>query len=74
MSAAPPTESDLQAKAGGLKKAETKEGSEFDEKSYKAAWDAAGGDCAKITETMGLTETPKDYDSYIALCKAGKFK
>ena len=41
--AKPPTEDDLAAKAGGLKKAPAAaEGKAFDEAPYKAAWDGEG--------------------------------
>eukprot|EP00812_Abedinium_dasypus_P014211 NODE_7723_length_424_cov_222.135501.p2 GENE.NODE_7723_length_424_cov_222.135501~~NODE_7723_length_424_cov_222.135501.p2 ORF type:complete len:78 (+),score=21.96 NODE_7723_length_424_cov_222.135501:21-254(+) len=71
--ASPPTADELDAKRGGLKSAETREGAAWDEAPYKAAWEAAGGDPAKVKEAVNLTETPTDYDSYIQLCKAGKF-
>eukprot|EP00403_Amphidinium_massartii_P027573 CAMPEP_0178404156 /NCGR_PEP_ID=MMETSP0689_2-20121128/17735_1 /TAXON_ID=160604 /ORGANISM="Amphidinium massartii, Strain CS-259" /LENGTH=74 /DNA_ID=CAMNT_0020025125 /DNA_START=74 /DNA_END=298 /DNA_ORIENTATION=- len=72
--AEPPSDADLAKKAEELKKVETKLGSDFDEAPYKAAWDAAGGDCAKVAESLSLKETPKDYADFISMCKAGKFK
>ena len=43
---------------------QTKEGGEFDEAPYKAAWEAAGGDCGKVASTLNLMETPKDCDGH----------
>lgn len=76
MAAVPPSEDDLAKKAAGLKASAAKEKAapEFDEATYKAAWENSGKDGAKAAATLGLTETPKDYDAYIKLCKDGKFK
>ena len=75
MSAVPPSEADLAAKAATMKKVETKTGGDgFDEKMYKTAWDNSGADAKKVAETLGLTSVPKDYDEYLSFCKAGKFK
>merc|ERR1712070_197440 len=69
-----PTEAELAQQAGGLKKTETKAGGgDFDETPYKTAWDAAGGDAAKVQTDLNLKAAPKDYDDYIKMCKAGQF-
>ena len=70
----PPDASELAAKAGAMKHVETKDGPAFDESGYKAAWDAAGGDCKKVAEALGLKSDPTDYADFINMCKAGKFK
>ena len=38
------------------------------EDTYKKAWDNVGKDGAKAAEALGLTEVPKDYNAFIALC------
>eukprot|EP00439_Symbiodinium_sp_Y106_P029160 s6359_g3.t1 len=74
MSAPAPSDADLAKKADELKKVTTKEGGDFDETPYKAAWDAAGADCGKVATALNLKDTPKDYADFINMCKAGKFK
>jgi len=74
MSAVPPTEGELAKGKENMKKTETKTGGEFDEKTFKTAWDNCGGDAAKVAESLKMTAVPKDYDEYITFCKAGKFK
>jgi len=71
-----PSADELAQKRGSLKQGvETKEGGgAFDETPYKAAWEAAGGDAAKVTETLGLKKVPADYSEFINMCKLGKFK
>eukprot|EP00418_Pyrodinium_bahamense_P086159 CAMPEP_0179051508 /NCGR_PEP_ID=MMETSP0796-20121207/21282_1 /TAXON_ID=73915 /ORGANISM="Pyrodinium bahamense, Strain pbaha01" /LENGTH=78 /DNA_ID=CAMNT_0020748053 /DNA_START=89 /DNA_END=325 /DNA_ORIENTATION=- len=70
-----PSPEELAAKAGDLKKVETKDASGgFDETPYKKAWDDAGGDAAKVAESLGMKKVPANYDEYINMCKLGKFK
>merc|ERR1711862_467343 len=58
MSASAPSEADLQAKAGGLKKAETRASAAGVDPAVKAlfekTWDDNGGDKAKICAALGL--------------------
>ena len=59
MSGAPPSEADLQAKADGLKKTETKEGGAgVDTAVFEKLWDDNGGDAAKITAAMEWKKGP----------------
>mmetsp|Transcript_6813 Transcript_6813/g.21536 ORF Transcript_6813/g.21536 Transcript_6813/m.21536 type:complete len:80 (-) Transcript_6813:31-270(-) len=70
-----PTAEELAAGAGGLKSVETKEAAgAFDETPYKNAWDQAGGDAAKVAESLGMKKVPADYADFIGMCKLGKFK
>lgn len=63
MSAAPPSEADLQAKAGALKKGETKaqDGVHGVDPGvlaiYKKAFADGGGDKAKVCAALGLDES-----------------
>ena len=32
--------------------------------SYKTAWESSGGDCAKVSETIGLKGVPASYEEF----------
>ena len=65
MSAVPPTEADLSAKRGSLKKGETKEADGKADPAvvavYKKAFADNGGDKAKITAALGLEDLKAEH-------------
>mmetsp|Transcript_88751 Transcript_88751/g.249980 ORF Transcript_88751/g.249980 Transcript_88751/m.249980 type:complete len:164 (+) Transcript_88751:67-558(+) len=45
-----------------------------DVEMYMGIWTTNGGDAEKVTNLLNLKRVPKDYDEYIGMCKAGKFR